>query len=564
MEKQCVNCLANFEVTEGDLAFYDKISPEFGGRRYDIPAPTKCPDCRWQQRLMFRNERTFYHRKCDLTGKVMISMHPQERLYPVYNIADWLSDKWDATDYGQDFDFARPYFEQFKELCNKVPHYSLFIDPSTDENSDYTNAAAFNKNCYLICQAAYNEDCFYSRGINNCTDCSDCFRVTDCELCYECVSTVGCHTCLWLRDSSNCNECYFSTELQGCRYCFGCHGLSNKEYYIFNKPVTKEEWEQKVGSLVLTPEVIEQMKQQSLEAKLKVPHKAAHLLNCEDVVGDDVINSSKCFEVYDSKDLEDCAYCHEVTQDAKDCHDLTMFGDSSELLYNCCASGVNAYNLLFSSHCWQGVSNLIYCESCFPAVKDCFGCFGLKRKQYCILNKQYTKEEYEELVPKIIEHMKTTGEWGEFFASEVSPYGYNETIANEYFPLSKNEADIQGYSWAEKPNLVDQDYMGPAPTIAEDIADVTDDITEAILMCSVTGKPYKVSKQELRLCKKLGVPIPTKCPDQRHLERIAMRNPRKLWQRECTQCSMAISTSYAPDRPETVYCEQCYLSEIYE
>jgi hypothetical protein len=28
-------------------------------------------------------------------------------------------------------------------------------------------------------------------------------------------------------------------------------------------------------------------------------------------------------------------------------------------------------------------------------------------KEYCILNKQYTKEEYEILVPKIIEHMKT-------------------------------------------------------------------------------------------------------------------------------------------------------------
>jgi len=31
--------------------------------------------------------------------------------------------------------------------------------------------------------------------------------------------------------------------------------------------------------------------------------------------------------------------------------------------------------------------------------------------KYCILNKQYSKEEYEELVPKIIEHMQKTGEW---------------------------------------------------------------------------------------------------------------------------------------------------------
>jgi hypothetical protein len=52
------------------------------------------------------------------------------------------------------------------------------------------------------------------------------------------------------------------------------------------------------------------------------------------------------------------------------------------------------------------------------------------------LNKQYTKEEYEKLLPKIIAHMKKTGEWGEFFPISISPFNYEETPAMDYYPLT--------------------------------------------------------------------------------------------------------------------------------
>ena len=49
-------------------------------------------------------------------------------------------------------------------------------------------------------------------------------------------------------------------------------------------------------------------------------------------------------------------------------------------------------------------SSVQYCQI-LRNSSDAFGCIGLRNKQYCILNKQYTKQEYEELVPKIISHM---------------------------------------------------------------------------------------------------------------------------------------------------------------
>jgi hypothetical protein len=84
-------------------------------------------------------------------------------------------------------------------------------------------------------------------------------------------------------------------------------------------------------------------------------------------------------------------------------------------------------------------NNVLYSDTCH-ACKDCFGCVGARHKQYCILNKQYTKEEYEVLVSQIIEKMKADGERGEFFPTTISIFGYNETEAQTYYPMTKEEA----------------------------------------------------------------------------------------------------------------------------
>ena len=557
----CKQCGTQFEIHNEDLKFYEKVSPVFNGKKYQIPPPTYCPECRWQRRLTFRNERTLYKRKCNLTGNDIISMYPADSPFPVYHISDWIGEKWNPMDYGCEFDFNRPFFEQFEELCNLIPHFSAFVDPQMDVNSEYTNCSSEARNCYLISQAEYNEDCYYSRGISNSKNCSDCLRVIQCELCYECTYASNCYNCYFNKDIYNCSDCYFSTDLRGCKNCFGCHGLSQKEYCIFNKKVSKEEWKEKVESLVLTHQVIEQMKKNSDETRLKTPQRAVHTVQCESCTGDHIIECRESDTIFDSKNLEHCKYCYEIANGAKDCMDYCMWGINVELLYECNGCGEGVFHLLFCNHCWQGVSELIYCESCFPSVSNCFGCYGLRHAKYCILNKQYTQEEYEELVPRIIEHMKSTGEWGEFFPARISPHGYNETLAQSFFPLEKQEVESRGWKWYEE----EQTDL-PTPTnykIPESIAEVDDSICDEVLECETTSMPYKIIPQELRLYNKMGIPIPKKCPAERHKERMQNRNPRKLWGRQCNKCNKSIQTTYAPDRPEKVLCEECYLKEVY-
>ena len=105
--------------------------------------------------------------------------------------------------------------------------------------------------------------------------------------------------------------------------------------------------------------------------------------------------------------------------------------------------------------------------------------------------------------------------------------------------------------------------MGPAITIPDNIRDAGDDMCAKILRCEATGKLYKIIPQELAFYRTMSLPLPRRCPDQRHKDRMAQRNPRKLWKRNCAKCGKEMETTYAPSRPEIVYCEQCYLKEMY-
>jgi hypothetical protein len=227
----------------------------------------------------------------------------------------------------------------------------------------------------------------------------------------------------------------------------------------------------------------------------------------------------------------------------------------------CEAVGHGAVRTLFSKLIWGGSSDIILSYECF-AVKNCFGCAGLRHEEYCILNKQYTKEEYEALVPRIIEHMRKTGEWGQFFPISMSPFGYNETYANDMAPQTKEEACSHGWKWVEEPNSTEH-YLGPKTEVPADIDDVQKTISEQIFICEETKKPFKILPKEYEYYRDHGIALSRFCPSERHRRRIESRNPFRLWPRECAKCHKPIAASYSPDRPEIIYCEACYLSTVH-
>jgi Zn ribbon nucleic-acid-binding protein len=546
MDKNCKQCGILFEVTDEDLAFYKKISPRYKEQRFEIPPPTLCPNCRQQRRITWRNERSLYNRECSKTGKTIISQYHKDVPFPVYESSLWWSDDWDGKDYAQEVDFNRPFFSQLMELRDKVPHFPLAAMSTTLENSSYTNHVGYLKNCYLVYNSDHSEQCMYSKGVNRCFDCLDCFKVYECEGCYECMNCYNCQQCSYVWDSYNSSDCHYSYNIIGSRNCFLSVNLQNAEYYFMNRKYAPEEYKKKLSQFKESHSPEQTLKMLE-KLKYELPIKHMNEKNTENCTGDYLVNCKNCTSCFDSEYLENSKHCFDLKKGdaiSYENYDIASFGLGVIQCYEGGTVGYNANHCLFTENVWEG-SDVHYSMLCMNNCKDLFGCVGLKKAQYCIFNKQFeSKEAYEQMVSKVVNHMQETGEWGEFFPTSMSPFAYNETMAQEYFPLSKEQVESKGWKWRDKETPKSD---GDPDTI----------------ICTSTGRPFKLQAAEKEFYKKRDLPIPEYCPDERHLRRLKYRCARNLVSGNCSKCVKEFKTSSSNKSAEKLYCSPCYLQEAH-
>ena len=297
--------------------FLNKISPTFGGKQYLIPPPQLTPKQREQRRLAYRNERNLYKRTSSLSGESIVSFFHQDSPYRVYSHDEWWSDDWDAIEYSRDFDFGRPFFDQFAELQLEVPRAPLINNKP--HNSPYCNFADGCKNCHLLTSANWDEDCYYGFCVVDCSNCVDSLWCTGCELCYECVSCQGCYNLRFGQDCDSCVDCSFMYECRGCNNCILCVGLRGKKHHILNKPVSPEEYERVMHEIKGSHEKYQQMIRSFEELKNECStRKAADLVKSEDCTGNNIFNSRGVENGFDIYECEDCANLHDGLK-GKDC-----------------------------------------------------------------------------------------------------------------------------------------------------------------------------------------------------------------------------------------------------
>src|SRR3989339_670377 len=267
-----------------------------------------------------------------------------------------------------------------------------------------------------------------------------------------------------------------------------------------------------------------------------------------------------CYMIFGSVYCEDCLYG--TPYNSRSCVDSLLVRDC-ELCHDC-VTCEKCYSCISCQDCANG-HDLLFCYDC-DGCRDCVGCAGLRRRQYCIFNEQLSPEEYRRKRSAIdlCESMRKTGEWGEFFPAAMSPFAYNETVAQEYFPMTKKEVEKRGWKWREeKDDMPKVSKVIPATKLPDAIEEIPDDIVNWAIECEATKRPFRIIRQELDFYRKMKLPIPHFHPDERHRRRMALRNPRRLWKRPCRKCGKEMETTYSPERPEIVYCEECYLKEVY-
>ena len=434
--------------------------------------------------------------------------------YKVYATDEWWGDSWDGLSYGRDFDFSRPFFEQFHELQLEVPRIALFnVNPF---NSDYCQQAYNNKNCYLCTVLKDCEDCMYISHSNNLRDCYDCDYVQHSELCYECTDGQHLYACIGCEHCINCHELYFCIDCIGSSNCIGCWGLRNQKYCIFNKQYTKEEFQEKLALLKLSNWSSFIQARSKIQSTIdKGNQRTDFNINTIDCTGNRTVNAQNCHECYDSFDIEECSHCTWIFESH---HSADVYGmGTSDWVYE--SLGVEnlhfgAFNTFVSDS-----GECFYSDLCFYSTY-LFGCVGLRNKKYCILNKEYSRDEFTKLREAIVEHMKKTEEWGKFFPPNISPFAYNESVAQERFPLTKEEAVSLGFSWRDPDP---KEFRKQTYQIPDSSLEVTEDITKQVLACEKTGKNFRIEVKELEYLKKMGLPIPRFCPDERYSQRMKRR-----------------------------------------
>src|SRR3989344_6129111 len=222
--RNCQNCKKDFVIDSEDFNFYEKIK---------VPPPTFCPECRQMRRFIQTNETVLYKRKCDFSGQDVFSMYPPKTIFPVYDTDIWYGDAWDAYQYGQDYDFSRPFFEQFLELQNKVPRMAL-VRQGPAVNSPYAHRVTEPKNSYMTFRSSYPEDCSYIYNAKYAKNCADCAWVFDSELCYGCVNIEKCYGLKFCQECKDCRDSMFLYACRNCSDCTACVNLVNGEYCVFN------------------------------------------------------------------------------------------------------------------------------------------------------------------------------------------------------------------------------------------------------------------------------------------------------------------------------------------
>lgn len=584
----CQSCKKKFIIEQEDFNFYEKIK---------VPPPTWCPECRLIRRLAYRESRPLYKDICDKCGKNIISIFAENSDFQAYCSTCWWGDGWDATEYAKEYDFSKPFFEQFYKLQKMVPHEAM--GQKNCENSKYSNGNVRCKNCVLAFDCFESINCYNSQVAMLSRDSIDVDSVINADHSYENFCSNDIYNTKFCYFSDECLDCSFIYKCMGCSNCFGCVNLRNQKYCIFNKQYTKEDYKEEIKKWDLgSYEIIKKARKEFWQLYYKTPRRFAFIKNSTNVSGEDIMNSKNCKNCFFTRQgVENCKHIFACGLLLKDSYDATFGGDQSEIFYE--TSGGMQSQSCFFSRAPCNSQEIEYSEritNCF----NLFGCVSLRNKQYCILNKQYTKEEYEELIPKIKKHMdempyvdkkRRVYKYGEFFPSELSLWAYNESWGHKYFALNKEEALEQGYNWQDSPKRT-YEITIKAKDLSDHIKDVSDDILNEVIECEHNGtncnqqctEVFRILPNELQFYKQMNLALPRLCPICRHYERLKFMNSIKLYPRKCMcaressenkeykntikhfhgdePCSNEFETAISDERKEIVYCKECYQAEF--
>lgn len=290
---------------------------------------------------------------------------------------------------------AEEFFEELKKLINATPNYPVHqencVDSEYADHIYYCRGLKFCFDCLKCTDSIYLYDSLNS---NNCVDCD---YTGESELCYDSVDAFKCFNSSYLEDCANLTDSSYSVWCNNCHDVFGCVSLKNKSFCIFNRQLTEEEYREKVKIYKGWP--MEKVLSIVKEIRSKFPVTQTHEANNENSsYGNYFYFNKNCYMCFDVRNNKDSGYLYDSNM-MTSCYDIT-YSTENELCYEITDSGYcfNCSYVVYSAKC-QDSSYVINGLD----VKNSLGTVNRSHAQYEILNRKYTKEEYEKLSKEILD-----------------------------------------------------------------------------------------------------------------------------------------------------------------
>jgi hypothetical protein len=545
--KVCVNCNKEFKIDSGDLNLYEKVG---------LKTPDSCFFCRTQQFQAFSVFGKFRKGVSDLSGENLITVLPNNPRYPIYKSHEWWGDSWDPMEHGQDYDPNRSFFDQLKELQEKIPRPHQEGENNT--NCDWCDDVWNSKGCYLSRSMDKCENLSYGYRAIDIKDSFDISFSYNLQNSYDCLS---CHNSFNLNFSENSRDCIDSFFLFDCRNCHNCFmswNLRNKQYCIRNKQYSKEAYEEEIKKInlgsfqnfsILKDEFNSVLKNQAV-------HRENFNLKSETSIGNYLNNCDKCVNCFTWDDSQNCRNSLRGLY-AKDCIDQVGTWHVELSGNNSC---VNAGYQIKHSICSDGKYSE-YIDLC-KDVEYCFGCVGLRKKKHCILNKQYTQEEYENLKNTIITDMEKRGEYGKPMPYFMAVVDYNFSSGMIYFKDVKKEEIIKNGGYWSDEDLSSSDGVSSFE-LPDNISETSPDVVLQALICPETKYRFNISQAEYEFHKNKNFALPRIHFDLRMLKRARKTAVLKSYPHKCFYCQKDIMAYYPPEWGyQKIACEECYKQNI--
>ena len=547
-------CEGEFEIEAEDIHFL---------KMFRVPPPDFCPTCRRIRRMVYMNYTKLSKRRCDVPGhnEMMISILPEECPFPVYDYHYFISDSFDPFSFGLTYLSGNSPMETFFSLRKKFPMPSFLNRDPSCVNSEYSNGGLNLKNGYFVFTCHDVENVWYSNVIFKSKNIMDCYWTNDSEWVYESIFCDHLYQSSFIYFSSSCTDSMFLFDCKNCDSCFGCVNLRNKKYCVFNEQLSKDEYQAFLRTVYpLSRGKIIEYKEKFWQLVKTLPMSSTRNVAVTNVLGINLRNSKNLYDVADANNSENVRHSDEAI-DLKDSMDITYSGKGS-LIYMSTNAGVLSSNIKFSVSTKFSTN----CEYCFNSknLNDCFMCFGLQNKSYCILNKQYSKDEYFKIIDEIKTEMLKKSEYGNGVGMEFSAQAYNFSVGQIAFPLTEKEIKkLSGYV-AQDPETNAKDInlisVNELPKIIED---VDEEISNKAIKCEITGRPFRIITSEIEFYIKMKLPLPSIHPSVRMENRIKLPTSGQKHKTKCAKCNKDIISMFNPAEKFILYCESCFKQEIY-